>query len=336
MAEDFFVTINSDDKPDQVFDQATAPPLEPEVIIHTLPKTVVSKTASLDAGAQKARQVGLLILVAGVVFLVGAGFLFYFYFFKPSPAAEIKTPEPAAQTTETNSAVPADTSNNSSGFIDNSTAENAVATSASEEASATPAPTDQTATTVPLELKESSDSDQDGLTDTEEALLATDPASQDSDGDGYNDLNELLNLYNPAGSGKISANPNISKYDNSKNNYWLYYPKSWTINKSMGDDSILFQSAGNEFIQVIVQPNLTKVNLEDWYLDQFNVTTISDAQRAFKKGWSGITSEDGLNYYLIKPGSDKIFTVAYNPGLNSVLNYKNILNLIVNSLETSN
>lgn len=53
------------------------------------------------------------------------------------------------------------------------------------------------------------DSDQDGLTDKEEALLGTKSDTADSDGDGYDDLTEIRSGYDPAGQGKLTNNRNL-------------------------------------------------------------------------------------------------------------------------------
>ncbi len=47
----------------------------------------------------------------------------------------------------------------------------------------------------------STDRDDDGLTDDEEAGYGTDPANPDSDGDGYTDGDEVKNGFNPLGNG---------------------------------------------------------------------------------------------------------------------------------------
>ncbi|MBU4216298.1 hypothetical protein L6270_02710 [Candidatus Parcubacteria bacterium] len=47
------------------------------------------------------------------------------------------------------------------------------------------------------------DSDQDGLTDAEEAKYGTDPLNSDSDGDTYLDGAEVKGGYNPLGAGKL-------------------------------------------------------------------------------------------------------------------------------------
>jgi len=48
------------------------------------------------------------------------------------------------------------------------------------------------------------DSDQDGLTDREEVkVYQTDPLNSDTDGDGYKDGEEIASGYNPKGQGKL-------------------------------------------------------------------------------------------------------------------------------------
>ena len=48
------------------------------------------------------------------------------------------------------------------------------------------------------------DSDKDGLTDAQEALLGTNPLNADTDGDGYLDGAEVKSGYNPLGAGKLT------------------------------------------------------------------------------------------------------------------------------------
>lgn len=47
------------------------------------------------------------------------------------------------------------------------------------------------------------DSDKDGLSDSYEVAIGTDPFNYDTDGDGYNDGTEIKNGYNPKGPGKM-------------------------------------------------------------------------------------------------------------------------------------
>jgi uncharacterized phage infection (PIP) family protein YhgE len=54
------------------------------------------------------------------------------------------------------------------------------------------------------------DSDNDGLSDTVEKALGTDPEKEDTDGDGYTDKEEVLGGFNPAGEGSLSIDNNYA------------------------------------------------------------------------------------------------------------------------------
>jgi len=179
------------------------------------------------------------------------------------------------------------------------------------------------------------DSDGDGLTDAEEAILGSNINSPDSDGDGYTDLVEAMNLYNPAGTGALLANDNIEKYVNGDYHYNLLYPRAWIAEKAGGGDSVVFTLSSDEFIQVIVQPNPNGQSIESWYKEQLGKDFIKSGQTIYKNGWTGIRSEDGLIDYLTKPGGDNVFVLSYNPGGSGVLSYNNIFAIMVKSLEVS-
>lgn len=55
-----------------------------------------------------------------------------------------------------------------------------------------------------LHTTSDSDLDQDGLSNAEEAELATDFWKADTDGDGFSDNDEVKNGYNPNGPGKLT------------------------------------------------------------------------------------------------------------------------------------
>jgi len=180
------------------------------------------------------------------------------------------------------------------------------------------------------------DSDGDGLTDKEESLLGCDLNNMDSDGDGYNDLSEVMNLYNPAGKDKLINNSNISKYLNNSFNYNLLYPANWIFSTVGGDESIMFKSSDNQFIQVIAQDNQDRESIGNWYKKQFNITMINSAKLIITDNWQGIKSEDGLTIYLTDKQYNHIITITYIPGQDNVLDYVNILEMVIKSLEIGN
>ena len=127
------------------------------------------------------------------------------------------------------------------------------------------------------------------------------------------------------------ANMNISKYINSSYDYSLYYPSYWQADKIGADDAVIFKIKGGEFIQVIVQDIKTDT-LSDWYKLKVG-KDLEENQKVKKEGWDVIRSKDGVTYYLKPLDLDKLFVLTYNTGLSNVLNYPNILLMMVNSLE---
>ena len=180
------------------------------------------------------------------------------------------------------------------------------------------------------------DSDNDGLADKEEILLGCDAGNMDSDGDGYNDLSEVMNLYNPAGANKLINNPNISKYLNNSFNYNLLYPADWSFSAIGGDDSVMFRSSDNQFIQVIGQDNQDREPIGNWYKKQFDIAAIDSAKLIITDNWQGIKSEDGLIIYLTDKQYNNIITITYIPGQDNVLDYINIFEMMIKSLEIGN
>ena len=331
-------------------------------VIHTMPKRFLNASGT---SPHRAKSMGLIILIGGILVLLIVFALFYYYIIAKDSAAPAAITIPDTTTAKESPLPPAKnepdaTANNPAG---NSGAENninepAIPTSTIQEfpdiatSSQTPAGTATTSAeqatapkpviTIPPAatstggLAASVDTDGDGLYDAEEALLATDPNNPDTDGDGYTDLSELLNLYNPAGTGQLIVNPSIRKYTNATYGYALYYPIAWSINSAAGDDSIVFQLPGNQFIQIIAQENTGKQSLADWYQATFGVENIADSQQMYKQGWEGIKSPDGLIVYLARPESNYIFTLVYNLGLGDEARYANIFEMMVKSLELTN
>lgn len=175
------------------------------------------------------------------------------------------------------------------------------------------------------------DSDNDGLTDKEEAILGSDANSFDSDGDSYGDFSETINLYNPAGAGKLTDSSKIKNYLNSAYGYELIYPAALPVAEVGGKDSIIFRSADNHFIQIIAQANQEKLAIGDWYNQQFGAFAAENLSRISGSGWQGIESEDGLIVYLADDSLKFLFVITYNPGEQNILEYKNIFAMMLKS-----
>lgn len=333
---------------EQEADKVIRENLDKEIIVHVMPKLFLN--AHTDA--KKAKSTGILILISGAIFLVAAGFGFYYFIFKYQPAA--KTP-----------AAPIDTASEATTTAD-ITAE-PVVTPTSTPALVTELATTTTTSTGPVAVASSTageinlipakDSDQDGLTDNEEALLGTDPNIQDTDGDGFNDLAELIKLYNPTGAGKITDNTKIKVYTSSALGYSLDYPTDWTAT-ALGEDTIKIgpsvvvnpeqpantqtDSINTQFIQVNVSANTNSQEINDWYKEQFNLSAIDPNNiiqhfdAAGQLSWQGVKSPDGLTVYLTDKAKTHIYTINYDLSLGATLNFPNIFNLALNSFNLTN
>ena len=327
-----------------------------QTAIHTMPKRYLgsSKTSS-----SQAKSTGFFILAAGVVMLGAAFVILYLYYSKPKEETPVNQNSVASKTVNEVPPIKKDADSKEESpviaktekpeaEIDNFDFDNGDGDLIKTATSSMPATStniteiststkkiiiEPKATSTPITYKAANDSDGDGLGDIEELLLDCNLGAPDSDGDGYNDLVELTGLYNPAGGGKIIVNPNIEKYINQSYNYSLYYPNIWILKTVGGDEALLFQISTDQFIQVSVEPNAPGKTIEDWYKEQFGVDYIYDDQKIDKTGWFGIKNQDGLVAYLNHPDSFNIFAISYNPGAEGLMNYKNIFDMIVNSLE---
>lgn len=305
---------------------------EDKVIIHTMPKRFY-RAAS---GTEKSKNVGVLIIIFGIIFLLGIAAFSYIFLIKPANEEAALLSEKATTSTVIEKEKPKEVKplEPTPEIIENpnatTTPELEIEEVVEEEATSTP----ETEIVPIVEIISSPDSDQDGLSDVEETMIGTIANLRDTDGDGYDDLSEYLGLYNPAGTGSIITNPEIEKYTNSRNGYSLYYPKKMTVENVGGsDDSVMFKFFDGQMIQVVVESNVEKLSLEEWYKKQFSVSLITNDQRVYKKGWTGIRSDNGLVVYLVNPASDKIYSLSYNISVDNTLSRKNILELMVNSFE---
>ena len=329
---------------------------EKKMIIHTMPKRFLG----LKPKQGNTKSTGMVILIIGVFLLFGILVALYFFVLKPENNSELKNDDffieeeqPVKQNLpkENNNiikdeinipkleekekeepssaeATAGEEEEKPKEIIFATTSDDFVATSSEEEI--------EVEENGKIDYAPAIDSDKDGLSDLEEIILDCNINSDDSDGDGYKDLEELKKLYNPAGSGKIIVNPNIEKYTNASHKYSIYYPDVWLKTDVDGDNSVLFRAGNNQYMQIIIQDNVKKQSLEEWYKEQLNVVSISGSQIIYKTGWNGIKNKDGLIAYLTQGQGNKIFIISYNVGLDNMLRFKNIFDMIVKSFEVAN
>ena len=193
---------------------------------------------------------------------------------------------------------------------------------------------------APLAVNYSSsvDSDNDKLTDIEEDLYGTEKRKPDTDEDGYLDGLELVSLYNPkaAGNSLLETSGLVNKYSNPLFNYEILHPSAWLARPT--DQSlreVIFQSATGEYVEVLVEDNLSKLDLVQWYLTQSPAADLNQLVReTTKQGYDALLSPDKLTYYLAdKNNLDKVYIITYNIGNKTAVNFLTTFAMMKNSFK---
>lgn len=194
----------------------------------------------------------------------------------------------------------------------------ATETAATQGSETVPSGTEANVATPPA-LSPVVDSDGDGLTDEEEALLGTNPNAADSDGDGFSDLAELKGGYSPTEKGaKITASPwiHVAQWNGLS---WLL-PTAWTWTVDPVDPNHVTVSAPPEGnISFLVQEG-----------DIANaVAGAGSTGYVTKSGISGLKSADGLTYAFPVNGKTLIVKIEMtNPA-----QLPNIIDFVAGSIQ---
>jgi hypothetical protein len=306
-----------------------------KISIHTMPKRYMVSLPSTS----NAKSTGLLILVLGFLFLIVALFVLYFYVLKKPAKIDLVSEEPlqTATTTEqkpvTNKPNPSTTTSTSTKPTPDTTNNNIPTTTEQMTASSSGGVGSIDGSSLGnKKYQTADDSDRDGLTDIEEYLLGSSPNSQDTDSDGYQDGLEVLNLYDPTSRGRIVDSLGVEALVNEEYNFLLFKSSLWTVEKVSGNDSLIISLGKDQFIQVVSQNKSEEQSLDEWYKHTLDTDEVLDSQR-FKKGnWNGIMVNDKLTVYLEHPNLKHIITLNYVVGDDTTLYYRNIFDMMLQSI----
>ena len=174
------------------------------------------------------------------------------------------------------------------------------------------------------------DNDNDGLSAKEEIAAGTSDSSPDTDSDSYADLAEMISGYNPLGEGLISDNINFKKFVNSQYSFSFYYPQTFEISANT-NDAIILDLGNEDFFQLFIEVNKNKLNIEDWYKNQFGVNTI-DSQLIFVNGdWNAIKKADSRSIFFKNNRDD--YVIAFNYSSKNEGGYQNIFEIVFNTFK---
>lgn len=184
------------------------------------------------------------------------------------------------------------------------------------------------------EPDQASDTDSDGLTDTEELIIyKSDPNKSNSDGDSFVDLNEVLNLFDPAkpDPALLIDNPGITTYSNTDYGIELYRPKSWSVREIVAERSVHFTTSTGEMIKVSIFNKKADQDLMDWFLDQpLDGITGPVESGMSKKGYEQIISANRRTVYVTD--GTTVVVLKYDLVDQLEIRYRVTLTMMANSL----
>lgn len=320
-------------------DQSTIQPSQPtssqSLDVHTMPQRFIRA----DANSQRAKIIGLVIIISVLaVSLTAAAFYLNYALKKPNEAkvAQTRLDEQARQANTNQPAQAKVNANRSSQENINSNLANETNLNQNENLNANQNIQVNTNTnlnvSLPSALPDSLDSDDDGLTDEEEKIYGTSADKPDTDADGYLDGKEVLNGYNPLGSGKLISSDLVETFISPAYDYSIIYPVDWTLEvvETAGQE-VSFTSQTGEFIKVFVQDNPQQLSALAWYLVQWPDLLVSQLKQTEINGLAGVWDLEGLTVYLAK--GDKLYVIAYNVGNKQEVNFKTTFQTMAQSFE---
>ncbi len=182
-----------------------------------------------------------------------------------------------------------------------------------------------------LDTSPATDSDADGLTDSEEIIYRTNKNNADTDGDGYQDGLEVANLYNPiiAGSAKLLDSDLVKTHVDENYHYNLLYPSGWRVRET--SNYIIFQDVtGEEFIQVIIEDNSNNYkDVKEWYQKYLKQDPALLTDTVINGGTPAIMTEDKMKIYFFFDGN--VYGLIYNPNTRQYGNFFTTFNMVVKS-----
>ncbi len=272
----------------------------------------------------------LYILVGAFLVFVGIGGFYFFVVYKPAVGVVTISTSTVAVSTSSLPGVIVPVENTVSSTLD-------VTTTPSTDASSTQP---VVGTKMPIEfpsilLGDSTDADNDGLTDKEEGVFKTDPGIPDTDGDSYTDGHEVYNLYNPEGKTpmRIIESGLVKEFINPQFSYKLYYPIGW-IEDTVDTEyrQILFSTASGEHIEIrTFDRENDDIDFQAWFSkwgkDQ-KLEDILSFDGALKQ--SGFRRKDYMAYYFMD--DQRVYVILYHPSATeNSINYRTVIKMMARS-----
>ncbi|MBI5794574.1 hypothetical protein HZA87_05875 [Candidatus Uhrbacteria bacterium] len=182
----------------------------------------------------------------------------------------------------------------------------------------------------PVEVTPGTDSDSDGLSDTEEnTVYKTDPRMPDTDSDGFLDGNEVFHRYNPAATGTLLEQGIVVVQMGTAGsvNYSFMFPAIWETSAD-GDVFVLDAQTGQGF-RISTTSKDSEQTFETWVS---NMTALEDPlEGTTKNGLPMLSSQNQLMTY-VDLGS-AVLVMEYDTGTKARVDYLQTMQMMLNSVE---
>ena len=179
------------------------------------------------------------------------------------------------------------------------------------------------------------DSDSDGLTDVEEALYRSHPLPPDTDCDAHIDGNEVHHLYDPNGKDpqRLADTRLVERIAPTGFGYSMLVVTSFERTIRADSRQLLVRVPTGEMFQIVLQPIEPTMTIMDWYRAQIPVSeqVALDSTRT-KQGFVSAWTSDQLTAY-VRLSDDQLAIVTYQLGPHDRVEYRQTMEMMINSLE---
>lgn len=181
-------------------------------------------------------------------------------------------------------------------------------------------------------LEKGADSDGDGLTNSEELLLGSDPNVTDSDGDGFTDGSEVENGYDPAKAKSALAMSEQIKTEKIGTVVFAV-PEAWRRNAGPAGTVILYTGTPAS-IGVAFNAFEGSSSLLNWLVMENSGTSVGDYESGSNmNGAEVVYSKDRLTAWLLIENS--VYKLSYNPNGAASLDFGMLFEYMIKSATMS-
>ena len=183
-----------------------------------------------------------------------------------------------------------------------------------------------------------SDTDNDGLTDIEEAVIGTSAAKPDSDSDGFTDAKELFMVtVQCAEQAQLIDDDFVNFFytDFSTDNFRVLGIKDWTVNSISALKQLRLTIDTGETIKISVVDNFENISVLNWYLQKNPGVALSEIEIIeLPPDFTGLMSPDGTRAYLTDQRREKIYVFEYLvDSQDYMFRYPNIFRMLINNFK---